>query len=213
MRIEVLQSYLSGTSFNRQVAVIIGGGASVKETDLSPLKNHYPVIGVNDAFKLGDFVDFTWFGDQRWYEWNKKVLEESGMTSDRLFTCAMSLEDDPGLYCFKRGKPVGIENKLGQVAWNRNSGGSAINFAYHLGAKKIILIGFDMKRGVGGRTNWHDNHKARNTNPEGMYRRYNDAFKYIKSDADKLGLVIINTSLDSAIIELDKMTLEEALYE
>lgn len=43
-------------------AWIIGGGPSVKDLDLSPI-HQYRVIGVNNAYQFGHWVDACWFGD------------------------------------------------------------------------------------------------------------------------------------------------------
>lgn len=209
MRIESVLNIFEG-ELSHRTAIIIGGGFSVKSFDFKYVKSHWPVIGVNDAFKLGDFIDFIWFGDQRWYEWNRDLLIEQCKLG-RVYTCAESIEDDPMIRCFKRGKPLGIETSLNQVSWNRASGASAINFSYHLGARKIILIGFDLKRGSNGETHWHDYHKTKDKDIDTLFLRYLEPFKKIKEDADKLGIEIINVNPDSAIQEFPKMSIKEAL--
>jgi hypothetical protein len=209
MRVEFVSDVFQDNLSCRE-AVIIGGGSSVNEFDFSLLEKQRLVIGVNDSFKLGSFVGYVWFGDQRWYEWNKEFLKEY-RESKKVYTCAESLEDNPDLQCFKRGKPLGVETTLNKVSWNRTSGASAINFAYHLGARKIILIGFDMKRGNKGETHWHDNHKKKDADIDTLFLRYLEPFKAIKRDADKLGVKIVNLNLNSAIEDFPKMTYKEAI--
>jgi hypothetical protein len=41
---------------------IIGGGTSINDIDFGPIQ-HYRFIGVNNAYKMGDWVDICWFGD------------------------------------------------------------------------------------------------------------------------------------------------------
>jgi len=43
-------------------AFIIGGGPSVNDVDFSLIK-HHRIIGVNNSYQLGDWVDVCWFGD------------------------------------------------------------------------------------------------------------------------------------------------------
>ena len=43
-------------------AYIIGGGPSVNDADLSLIHDRR-VIGVNNAYSLGGWVDVCWFGD------------------------------------------------------------------------------------------------------------------------------------------------------
>ncbi len=47
-------------------AYVIGGGASVNSLDLSLLEDKH-VVGVNDAYNLGDWVDVCFFGDKGWF--------------------------------------------------------------------------------------------------------------------------------------------------
>ena len=41
---------------------------------------------------------------------------------------------------------------------NGNSGAGAINLAYHFGARRILLVGMDMKPGPNGEKHWHPDH-------------------------------------------------------
>ena len=49
--------------WNKQPAVfIVGGGPSINGTNLDLIKK-YKVIGINNAYKMGGWVDICWFGD------------------------------------------------------------------------------------------------------------------------------------------------------
>ena len=188
---------------------IIGGGESLnKEKDL-PLIHDKRVIGCNDAFLLGDWVDVCWFGDNRWWEWNREKLRDFGGLK---VCCCSGLKNRIDLKLLSRNgnKSEGIGENPYYVSWNRSTGASAINLAYHFGAKKIVLLGFDMKR-VEGKDNWHDNHKIKHTKTTPPYNRYLQAFIAISKDAKTLGVEIINCSMDSAITQFDKVSLEEVL--
>lgn len=104
-------------------------------------------------------------------------------------------------------KGKGITEDRNKVCWNGNSGGSAINIAYHLGAKKIVLVGFDMRR-VNGEKNFHNDHKEQQHNP---FRRHLKGFPIIAKDAKRLGLEIINATPGSAIDSFPITTLENVL--
>ena len=56
-----------------------------------------------------------------------------------------------------RRKGPGISTNPKAICWNKNSGGSAINLAYHLGGSEstVYLFGFDMSKGPNGEGNWH----------------------------------------------------------
>lgn len=183
---------------------ILGGGPSLNDAPLDLIRDER-VIGVNNAYLLGDWIDVCWFGDSRWFEWHAKKLL-NGFYGLRA-CCVPRLDDHPGIKTLARGKPLGIETRPRFVAWNRNSGGSAINLAYHLGARRIVLIGFDMRR-VDDRANWHEDHPCPQRDP---YERFLMGFPTIAKDAETLGLEILNATPESAIDAFPIVKLEEVV--
>jgi hypothetical protein len=88
----------------------------------------------------------------------------------------------------------------------RNGGYQAVNIALLAGAGKVVLIGYDMKYGAGGKSHWHDGHPLKV--PEQWYtQQYARSFVAF---AD-CGVPVLNASLDTAIKALPRVPLEEAL--
>jgi hypothetical protein len=102
-------------------------------------------------------------------------------------------------YVAQSEKTKGIAKDPTKVCWNNTNGASAINLAYHLGAKKIVLLGFDMKK-VNGKRNWHDDHLSHKDAPD-PYKKYLIPFKNISEDLEAVNVELINTCMDSAIPE------------
>jgi hypothetical protein len=176
-------------------AFIIGGGPSVKKENLNLIHNRH-VIGVNNSYMIGDWIDIGWFGDKKWLVWHKKEwINWHGIKA----TCNPNREviknESDWLKFMARGKSAGIETKPGFVSWNYCSGSSAINLAYHLGVTRIVLIGYDMHN-VDNKRNWHTDHKDSGNAP---YARFLKCYPEIARDAENLGVEIINTCKDSAI--------------
>jgi hypothetical protein len=152
-----------------------------------------------------DWVDAVWFVDARWFSWHVKNLKDfSGIISHCAPRCIHI-----GMNYFLRGKPGGIESREQYIAWNGNAGMSAINFAYHLGVKRVVLLGYDMQR-VNGQPNWHKDHPAPQKNP---YFRFLRKAPNIKADAARLGLEIVNCTPGSALTQWPIMSLEEYLVQ
>jgi len=151
------------------------------------------------------WVDACWFGDSKWFEQHIHLglREYPGIIAH----CVPKFLDKTAMVGYKRGKPAGIEARPTYVAWNGCSGSSAINFAYHLGARRVVLLGFDMRR-VDGKTNWHNDHPSPDKNP---YARFLQHYPRIAKDAEGLGLEIVNCTPGSAIDQFPIMTLEEYL--
>lgn len=137
-------------------AVILGGGPSLEYTDLTPLQHprnpKIRVIGCNDAFLLGDWVDVCYFGDWPWYELFEKDLDQyEGLKVTLHERCAQF--DSEGVLVVRREVRGCFLD--GRVGWNMNTGTSAINLAILFGARKVVLVGFDFKNANNGEPNWH----------------------------------------------------------
>jgi len=203
-----------------ETVYIIGGGPSVNDMPLELIHNK-KVIGVNNSYLLGNWVDVCWWGDLKWWLWHRKTLltKFHGL----LVTCntknTMYIQNKHWVRFMGRGTPTGIETRAGYVAWNKNSGTSAINLAYHFGAKTIVIVGFDMCDGKGGKTHWHggheqDNRKGSTGKPKKRvtpYSRFVKSTTFIARDAKKLGITILNASPVSTINAFPKVRLEDAL--
>lgn len=85
-----------------------------------------------------------------------------------------------------------------------NSGYQAINLAYHLGAQKIVLLGYDMSHD-NGKAHWFGNHPKGLINC-GNYGTYVAAFRTI--NPQDYGLTIINASRRSALDAFVRQNLE-----
>jgi len=96
-------------------------------------------------------------------------------------------------------------NSLGEdvIHYGGNSGYQAVNLAYLLGAKTIILLGFDMFG-----THYFGNHPA-NLNNGSPYKRFIEAFETI--NPKKHGIEIINCSRQTALECFPRTTIESVL--
>ena len=177
---------------------------------LEPLHDKH-CIGINKAYQIGPWIDVVFFGDCNWYVPEREALAKfPGLK----VTCCPRFGNRPPRdpeqirYMEKDSKKnMGISEENGKVAWNKNSGAAAVSLAYHLGVKKIVLLGFDMKNGPKEVSHWfgaHGNPTAKKK-IRSPYERHLPGFGTIAKDAKRLGLEIINASPDSAIDCFTKM--------
>lgn len=195
---------------------ILGGGPSLRDCDLS-LLHEQTVIGTNNAYELGDWVKYNFFMDVSWWRNNgANTASYTGtLITDNPDTKTIT---DPRIKRLFRNNVYGIDTTSpSQIAWNRNSGGGAVNIAVHMGATRIVLLGFDMKPVSGAPNsghNWHDKHKT--VPAENQYKKFLRFFDAIKEDCLKLNaaghkLEIINCTPDSALTIFPMMRLEDVL--
>lgn len=170
---------------------------SAFEPYLEPIwKKH--VIAVNNAYQLGRWIDIIFFGDNAWY----LVHEEAVLRHPALkVTCAPRFQSAPSRwgikYVSRSRKRVGIDTSTNyQISWNQNSGAAAINLAVLFGAKRIILLGFDMQLDEDKHTHWHRGHGSNRLPP---FDRHLRGFPVIAQDAERLGVDILNASDSTAI--------------
>lgn len=99
---------------------------------------------------------------------------------------------------------------LGRVGWGGNSGFQALNLAVQFGARRIVLVGYDMRTDKG--LHWHRDHPRGMNNPSARnvarWRRVTDeAAEVLRA----LGIEVFNASPVSALTAYRKMSLTEAL--
>lgn len=144
---------------NTKPVFIIGGGNSVNDAleFKDQLSQHY-IITTNNAYKLFPKALISHFGDLRWWEINYRdiTMVRNGLP---ITTC-----DNLGYYNFENFQEVTWFKKNGltpprelDTLCGNNAGHQAINLAYLLGFKNVILIGFDML--PTGVTHWHEEHR------------------------------------------------------
>lgn len=187
-----------------QDAYIIGGGPSLTEFSWERLRR-LNTVGCNDAYILGiELCKVCVFGDSKWFFHHSESLQ--------------AYEGDLyGALNSKKTKLLGKVKPLKRyakglhadgVGWNGNTGMVALNLAILLGAVRIYLLGFDMKR-TAEQSNWHPNNLDKN--PDTVYHKFLDWSKYVRTDWDnKFPLIdIINVTDDSALDLFPKIPTKE----
>lgn len=217
---------------------IIGGGASVprlfgvpgdviskvekKEIPLSsysdyllPLHNKN-VIGVNLAFLLGDWVSVMYFCDAQIFKLYKSLIFQF---HNLKVTCASAFTNQRSemgnIKILKRDNRPGLSLRDDTICWNQNSGAAAINFAILAGAKRILLLGFDMKPIPNGKTtHWvngvHSTLYQRPSSPM-VFKSFLKRYPYIARDAKQAKVEILNVNPDSALLDFPRVSLQEVL--
>lgn len=173
------------------------------------------VIGINVSYMIGDWIDMVFFGDKDFYLTHQQGLAKFPGLKVACFPSASQSEWVK--YLGRDGNhPRGITTNSKRISWNYNSGAAAISVAAHTGAKRIILLGFDMKLSDAKMQHWHDVYKRGQAVTEKRLKglpfdRHLRGFVEIAKDAKKLGIEIINASPESTITQFPKYTVKELL--
>lgn len=178
---------------------------------LTPIHGAH-VIGVNNAYQIGPWIDCIFFGDCSWYLVHRLALTKFRnlkVTCCPRFATKPEKESEGIKYLAKDGgHRLGISDNLSKVAWNHNSGAAAISLAVHFGVKRIVLLGFDMCLDGGKVSHWHGSHGNKKPPP---FERHLKGFPAIAEDAKRRGMEILNASPTSQIESFTKVFLATVL--
>jgi hypothetical protein len=171
------------------------------------------VIGINVAYLIGDWIDILFYGDVGFFLKHQEGLAKfPGIKA----SCHPSAAKISWVKYLPRDSKhnKGISDNPKMTSWNGNSGAAAISVAANAGAKRIILLGFDMKLSDSKVQHWHNVYKRNWNDPNRKkpvhlpFDRHLRGFDQIAKDAKRRGIEILNCCPDSAIKEFPKCNLK-----
>lgn len=83
------------------------------------------------------------------------------------------------------------------IRYGGNSGYQAINLAFLFGAKRIILLGYDMQK-TDGKSHWHGDHPG-SLRKESALASWVQRFDSLASDLKYYGVEVLNASRETAL--------------
>lgn len=143
-------AYIPPRKFEGADVYIIGGGPSLAGFDWERLRGKN-TIGCNAAFLLGpELCDVCIFGDTKFFNRFRSRLRAF---PNPKVGCHPALRVFAGEIQWMPRSPNGLHKD--SLGWGTNTGCSAINLALIMGAKRVLLLGFDAS-GTFHQQNWHD---------------------------------------------------------
>lgn len=191
---------------------ILAGGPSLSPEQVEHVRRaqaqgQCKAIAVNDSWRLAPWADVLYACDKRWWDAKrpKDPSEFAGvMVSQDAAACATyGLEHVPSL------PGPGLCRDPWVLHQGLNSGYQAINLAYHLGAARIILLGYDMQR-TGGKSHWFGDHPP-GLNVPSPFRDFIQRFGPLAKDLELEGVQVFNCSTETALNCFPKTSLCEVL--
>jgi hypothetical protein len=191
--------------YKGETIYLIGGGPSLKDFDFNKLKGKI-CIAINKAILYVPFAQVAYWTDTRVYHWYQKQIKD--FVGLKVTNKPRPIEE--GIINLLDTGKTGLELKNNGIRHGNNSGYAAMNLAYHLGAKRIVLLGFDMHI-QNRQTHWHEGYNI----PMPRANLYESSmlpnFETIVEPLEKQGVEVINANPKSAITCFKKMKLEQAL--
>lgn len=147
--------------------------------------------------------------DSRW--WKEYAEEVAGFAGER-WMLGPTFACQPGVSQIEGADMPGISGNPRRIFTGGNGGYQAIGLAVLWGARRIVLLGYDMQR-AGGRAHWHADHNEQRLGNPHDFETWRARLAVAASDLRHLGVEVINASRETALTCFDRVPLEEALKE
>jgi hypothetical protein len=174
------------------------------------------VLAVQDAYRVMPWADAMYGCNPSWWRLHKhcegfrgeKWSSHEGDQNGLNYKIDASRDYDVRLVHGRDGR--GFSTEPGVIHYGGNSGFQSINLALQFGARRIVLVGFDM-RCPDGRSHYFGDHPAPlHQNKDADYRNYLPRFEYAAAQLPD-GVTIVNATPGSALRCFPMMDLECAL--
>jgi hypothetical protein len=185
--------------------VCVGGGPSLTAEDVDYVRDKADaVIAINVAWRLAPWATALYAADAPWWRKNDGVPGFAGLK----YTLDRHAGMFPGVTVLRNTGLQGLDLDPTGLRSGSNSGYQAINLAVHFGAARILLLGYDMRRGPSGARNFHTEHSPQQAQP---FARWIRRLEELPPIVSSLGIQIINCSRQTAVTCFPRQALREAL--
>lgn len=182
---------------------LVGGGPSLIGFDWSRLVDRN-VLAINRAYECCPQAQVIYFSDKRFWNWHGEQLKNH---TGRVISGAHRLRVT-GVESYQFSGVEGLDLTRGKLRHGNSSGYAAINLAVHLGAKKIVLLGYDMRM-VDDRAHWHDGYPV--VARQNVFDKMHAFFETMIPQLKQLDITVLNACPGSRIDAFLKISHEEAL--
>lgn len=191
--------------------VCLGGGSSLTQADVDYVRGKAVVIAIKEAGAcslpgrppLAPWADVLYAADEKYWKYEQGAPDFKGLK----FAIEPQAIAWPGVRVLRNTGESGIERHPGGLRTGFNSGYQAINLAVHLGARRIVLLGYDMWRGPDG-PNWFGTHPNHVDSP---YPLFLQAFASVVEPLKAMGVEVVNASRFTVLMAFPRVDLQEAM--
>jgi hypothetical protein len=189
-----------------ETVIVIASGPSLTQTDVDACRGRR-VIAVKDAIRLAPWADALYFagvGVGTWWTTYRDLIRSFDGLKFTLEPKAEALAP-----VLRNTGMLGLETDPTGLRHGRNSGYQAVNVAVHFGARRIVLLGFDMQRDDKQRSHFFGEH-AYQTVPS-HYDMFTRCFDSMIEPLQALGVEVLNATRATALRCFPCVDLTEAL--
>lgn len=188
---------------------IIASGPSLTRADVARVEgSDCHIMGINRAYQICKRLDYLYACDAVFWSRHYQDVKDLKCRKFRLEK-TLSRVNYPGVEWLVNDGTYGISDAYPKIRTGQNSGYQAINLAYLLGYKKIILLGYDMQM-TAKKIHWHPDHKHKNPTPN-MLKLWCANFDELAPLLEERCVQVLNATKKTALTCFKKVKLTDVL--
>lgn len=196
------------------LVVCLATGPSLTQADVDRVRGRATVVCVNDAHRLAPWADVLYSSDRYWWAYHKAVPPFAGARATIEYSPGRKPAElstlAPAMVYYRHTGHEGLElSPDGLRTCGQNSGGAALNLAVHLGATRVLLLGYDMGD-VTGKQHFFGPH-PRAIAGRHNFPRWRQAFETMAPLLAGAGVEVINCSRTTSLNAFPCRTIDEVL--
>lgn len=192
--------------WQNETVYIIGGGPSLIGFNWNSLIGKR-TIAINKAILSYPMADVLYWTDSRVYGWYKQEIDKfKGLK----YTTRHHVTYTNDIKVLRKSNKFGLEESKDALCHGNNSGYAAINLAYHLGAKRIVLLGYDMHND-GVKSHYHEGYPVPATGNNIYKDQFIPGFQILGDLLKQKKIEVYNASIKSSLTVWPKITFDKAL--
>jgi len=184
-----------------ETIVCAASGPTLTAEDLAYARRRAHVVAVSDAVRLAPWAPVLYSSDRRWWHYYAGAPEFRGHKVGVGWKLGDSspIPRAPGIHVLEHTGPEGLELVSTGLRTGGHSGYAAINLAVHLGARRIVLLGYTCGR-VGGASHFFGRHPSGlEESTDQHYAAFRRAYDALVAPLAELGVAVINATPGSTI--------------
>jgi len=195
---------------------IAAGGPSLRALSWERLEGK-KVIAINRAMYKVPHAKIVYWSDDRFWEENKGAINaHAAPFKVTAYSDLVRFVYPKDIFTYKFTRLRGYDDSAFGLCTGNNSGYSSINLAVKLGARRVVLLGYDFSYSACGESHWHEGYFL----PDGSRRTHREVtlthkmlpfFESLREPLQKMRVTVYNANPQSSLKVWPRISIEEAL--
>jgi len=189
---------------------IIASGPSLTRADVARVEgSDCHIMGVNLAYTICRRLDYLYACDADFWVRHYHAVKGLPCKKYRLEK-TLSRINYPGVEWLENDGTLGLSHEYPKLKTGQNSGYQALNLAYLLGYRRIILLGYDMQYSAKGKAHWHKDHDTKNP-PPSLLKKWVENFDLLAPLLVDAGVTVLNATRRTALTCFERVKLTDVV--